>query len=235
MGKSNIQILVESGADAMDNMWAAKFYWPFDETVGAADLVWRIESFDIPEAKVKTYKKTFLGVEYTKTASGMDLSRDFTLTLTMDATYAIYNRFLTWQKAKIDANNGGSSNFTPYLGAIEIYALGQPFSAQDFNGGEYLDAEGNFGADLQSKSLVWKLYDVAINEVGSPKFKNSKTDGSPMTYTVKGTFGRFKSPFYDNSVPEPGLRSTTGVAGGADGPQQDNRPAITPPTLGIEE
>ena len=101
MGKSNIQILVESGADAQDNMWAAKFYWPFDETVGAADLVWRIEGFDIPEAKVKTYKKTFLGVEYTKTASGMDLSREFTLTLTMDATYAIYNRFLTWQKAKI--------------------------------------------------------------------------------------------------------------------------------------
>lgn len=199
--QTNIGVLVNSAADAMDNMFNMVVTWPWDGSKSDAQLAHRIEGFDIPEPSGDYYDVSWLGVTYKKPKAGQKLDRVWKITCALDATYEIYSLFEAWKKVVFDVNNGGVANTTPYLGAITITAIQGPFTAVDFTAST---AQNNSGLlednkNLEGRLIQWILKDVAVYKVGTPKFKNKAT-GDKLTYEVSGTFGRVFYPFDDQTV-----------------------------------
>lgn len=199
MAKTNIEELVNDTADAMSNMYDITVSWPWNNETTTAEVSYRCDGFKINTPEAYTYDVNYHGVSYKKYGGGVKLDRTFELKLRLDATYEIYAKWKTWNKVVVDANNGGSSNTTPYLGQITITAVQGPYTALDFSvsseDGSTLDGNTNFSG----RTIKWQLYDVAVMSVEEPSFENV-AQGKSLKYSVKGTYGRVNYPFFDQDI-----------------------------------
>lgn len=198
--QTNIATLVTSAADAQKNMFSAQFTWPWDGSKSDAQLAWRIKGFEIPSPKADSEQVPYLGVTYRKVKAGVILDRVWKIECRLDATYEIYSLFEAWKKVVADVNNGGTANTTPFLGTIVISAIQGPFTSVDFAGATSNNQSGllSDNDNLKGRLIQWTLKDVAVLDVGTPKFENTP-DGGALTYTVSGTFGRVLYPFDDQN------------------------------------
>ena len=201
-GYTPASVLMNCTGDAMDNIFDVLITWPWDSSSSVeAAASYRCSDFKVPEPKTKTYDVTWHGVAVKKVASGVDLSRELSLTFRLDANYALYNKFITWKKITSDVNTSGVANTASALGIIRVVAPGSEYNTQNWSVGSSTEstlllADGSSSTALNASMIYWTFNDCQAVEVGQPQFKNNAT-GTAMTYTVKFIFGDVAYPFYD--------------------------------------
>lgn len=208
VGWTPASVLVNATGDAMSNIFDILIDWPWDTGAGpsisstaSAEASYRADGFDVPQPKTDTYDVTWLGVKVKKVASGVNLERTFKLTFRLDANYALYQKFLSWQKLTTDVNTSGVSNTESALGRIQVVAPGAEYNSMSWSvPSTGTDRENLVSQRLGStKKLVWTFEDVQCINVGQPKFKNEQK-GNAMKYEVNFTFGDVEYPFYSTAT-----------------------------------
>lgn len=201
-GWTPASVLMNSTGDAMDNIFDISIFWPWDSQSDSTEVAasYRAEGFDIPEPKTKTHDVTWLGVTVKRVSSGVSLERTFDLNFRLDANYALYSKFVQWQKFVIDVNTSGVANTESALGKVTVTAPGAEYNAMSWTPATKAEAADNKlsvrGNNISK--LVWTFEDVAVVEVGTPKFKN-QGEGKVMMYKVKFTFGDASYPFFSST------------------------------------
>jgi|LAHS01.1.fsa_nt_gb hypothetical protein len=197
---SFIQALVNSGADAMKNMYDVYITLP-----GASEaqmLTVRAEGFKVPEMGTEPYEVKYHGTTYKKPKSEMTFDRQFELTFRMDAYYNLLGEFSQWHSMVVDAISGGVSNVAAALGKVKVCSLGSPFIASasnnDYGISKWRDSDTGTlkeNSDSGKESVVWRFYDVWVSKVAQPEFSTDSAEA--MKFTVTFQFGDCEFPYYN--------------------------------------
>ena len=207
VGWTPASVLVNSTGDAMDNIYDILIEWPWQGgssnggVISGAEAAasYRASGFKIPEPKTKTYDVSWRGTSVKKVASGIELSRIFTLTFRLDANYALYQKFVAWRKVTNDVNTGGVSNTESALGKIQVIAPGAEYNSMSWTPATEAVSEKNMLSHALKNvtNVVWTFEDVQCVNVGQPEYKNGAT-GNAMSYVCEFTFGDVNYPFYSD-------------------------------------
>lgn len=210
VGWTPASVLVNSTGDAMDNIFDIYIDWPWGTSgtngsisaASEAQVSYRAEGFTIPQPKTNTYKVTWNGITVHKVSSGVQLDRKFDITYRLDANYALYNKFIAWQKLTSDINTSGVANTASALGRVQVVAPGAEYNSLSWSTPDKASAEENL---MQSRLgsttlLAWTFEDVQCINVDAPKFKQGETGGK-ITYKVEFIFGDAAYPFYTPANP----------------------------------
>ena len=188
--------LVEGTADAMDNIFDVYIQWPWEESFDPDIAVsYRCKGFQPPESETPTHKVAWHGVEAEKYSSGVKMDRKMDVEFRLDATFALYNKFVAWAKIGHDVNTSGVANTGAY-GKFAFVTPGSEFNAQ---------ASWNAPGDgqklmltdaMQGQSFLYWNYDsVFVTKVSTPKYDN-KAEGKEQYFKVSFKFGDVGAPFF---------------------------------------
>lgn len=193
--------LVQSTGDVMSNIFDVLITFPWDTSNSAsAEVSYRCKAFNIPKPEKTTYSVTWHGITAQKVASGIKLDRKLDLEFRLDATWSLYNKFISWSKITGDVNTGGTANTASALGTIKLIVPGSEFNAeQSWNtpgtaGSDDLLLNGSKGMKNTSM-LYWNFSDVQCVNVDAPKFTN-EAEGKTQDYKVSFIFGDVTYPGY---------------------------------------
>lgn len=212
VGWTPASVLMNSTGDAMSNIFDIIVGWPWESPTlngatvlsnGEAAASYRAEGFDIPQPKTKTYNVSWHGIKVNKVASGVDLDRKVTLNYRLDANYALYQKWLAWQKLTQDLNTSGVANTASALGIIQVIAPGAEYNSLSWstpNGNQDDNFNMLTGRLAGTTNLVWTFEDTQVVNVSTPKFKNEE-GGNKMMYSVEFIFGDAAYPFLTAANP----------------------------------
>lgn len=186
-----IQALVNMGADAQKNMFDTwiKFPWDEEETIVST----RAEGFNIPKAETATDDRKYHGSSMKTPTSEITFERTFTLTFRLDASYALYQQFVSWHETTGDPVNGGVSNWMNATGTVKVKQLSGTYAATGV--GDYID--GTDYTITGDNNALWTFYDVWVGGVGQPSFSNDSS--GHITYEVTFYFADTDYPFYNSA------------------------------------
>lgn len=187
-----VKALVDMGADAQKNMYDVWIQFPWMN--GEDTLVsTRATGFTIPQAVVGSEERAYHGSKITTPTSEVTIDRKFDMTFRLDASYALYQQFITWHQTVADPVSGGVANWATATGIVKCKALSGTYAATGI--GEYTDAEG---AIVESDdNAQWTFYDVWVGEVAQPAFAND--GGGHIEYKVQFYCGDIDYPFYNSA------------------------------------
>jgi hypothetical protein len=197
---SAVQAMLASGADAQKNMFDVweTFPWnPNDEVV----LSTRAQNFEVKEANVGMDERKYHGTTVNVPKTSIEFERKFSLEFRLDASYSLYQQFITWHQTVADPVNGGVANWAAALGTVKVTALSGAYNGTS-TGDIYNAEDGSITGDANP---TWTFYDVWVSKVGQPQFKTA--GGDALTYAVSFKFGDCDYPFYN----------ATGITGTGDG------------------
>lgn len=193
--------LVQSTGDVMDNIFDVLITFPWETSNSAsAEVSYRCKAFNIPKPEKTTYAINWHGITAQKVASGIKMDRKLDLEFRLDATWSLYNKFISWSKITGDVNTGGTANTASALGTIKLVVPGSEFNAeQSWNtpgtaGPDDLLLNGSKGMKNTSM-LYWNFSDVQCVNVDTPKFANN-AEGKNQYYKVSFIFGDISYPGY---------------------------------------
>ena len=111
MGFNNsaVQAMLASGADAQQNMFDIWVTFPWnanDEVV----ISTRAQNFQIKEAAVGMDDRKYHGSSVKVPKTSIEFDRTFSLEFRLDASYSLYQQFITWHQTVADPVNGGVAN-----------------------------------------------------------------------------------------------------------------------------
>lgn len=188
---SAVQAMLASGADAQKNMfdvWVTFPWNPNDEVV----LSTRAQSFEVKEANVGMDERKYHGTTVNIPKTSIEFERKFSLEFRLDASYSLYQQFITWHQTVADPVNGGVANWANSTGKVRVQALTGTYAATSVN--TYIDTASTYAIANSTDNAEWTFYDVWVAKVGQPKFDGS--DGGALTYGVDFVFGDCDYPFY---------------------------------------
>lgn len=181
-----VAALVDSGADAMDNMYDLKIRFPWADA--PIVITTRIEGFDPPSSKSETYDKEYHGQKIPLPNTKATLDRKFEMTLTFDATYNLWGQFKTWKSSVDDEVAGGKANWPGLVGEVEVCAIAGAFIATN------MPEAINKLQNSSKEGIYWKYSNVYVTECENPKYKTK--GGDAMQYKVSFCyFGDDFAPF----------------------------------------
>lgn len=186
-----IQALVNRGADAMDNMYDISIQFPWAES--GSIVTTRVESFAVPDAANDGYDITYHGVTMKRPNAKQTFNREFELSFTLDAAYALYGEFVNWAMMVADPVNGGVANWAAALGTIKVTALSGAYNGTSTK--DIYDASN--GSITGDANPTWTFYDVWVSKVGQPTFNTG--GGDIIKYSVSFKFGDCDYPFYNGT------------------------------------
>lgn len=209
IAKGPASIMMEGTADAMDNIWDAYVDWPWggDDT-DAMEFSYRCQGFTPPQNPTKTYGVVWHGVEAQMIAAGSGMTRKFKLTYRLDATWNLYNKFVTWKKITNDSNTSGVANKAAALGNLFFAVPNTEYVSTSFpqpttkapsgtsimiGGGK--DGDGKI-LQQPKNCIVFGFADVQVVDVTPIKFQQSK-DGKAPSFDVEIVFGDYADSFND--------------------------------------
>ena len=186
-----IQALVNRGADAMNNMYDISIQFPWAEAGSAVTT--RVEGFQIPDAGNEGYDISYHGVTMKRPHSKQTFNREFELTFTLDAAYALYGEFVNWAMMVADPVNGGVANWAAALGTVKVTALSGAYNGTSTK--DIYNAEN--GSITGDANPSWTFYDVWVSKVAQPNFQTA--GGEAIQYAVSFKFGDCDYPFYNGT------------------------------------
>lgn len=196
-----IQALVESGGDAMNNIFDVIITFPAaiaaSENMQQQARVRLKGEVSIPEPATQTYEIGYHGVAINRPKTTMDLERKLTLTFRLDASYRLHQTFILWHNLVTDPNLGSFADSidSSAQGSIVIRQLAGEFMAPGANGMVgLLDTD----ASVKQDNVVtpeWSFKGVWVGKVSQPKFSAGK-DATEQDYTVDFYFDDIAYPFY---------------------------------------
>ena len=191
---SAIQAMLASGADAQKNMfdvWVTFPWMPDDEVV----LSTRAAEFAIKDAEVGEEERKYHGTSIKVPTTQITFDRSFELTFRLDASYSLYQNFVTWHQTVADPVNGGVANWATSTGKVRVQALTGTYAATSVN--TYVDTKTTYAIADSDDNAEWTFYDVWVKKVGQPQFG---ADGGALTYAVSFIFGDCDYPFYNGGA-----------------------------------
>lgn len=192
---SAIQAMLQSGADAQKNMFDAWITFPWDADTEVAISV-RCKDFSIKDAEVQMDERKYHGTSVSVPKTEITFDRKFDLSFRLDASYALYQQFITWHSTVADPVNGGVANWANSTGKVRVQALTGTYAATSIN--SYIDTKTTYAIADSDDNAEWTFYDVWVSKVGQPQF--SGDGGGAMEYTVSFVFGDCDYPFYNGGA-----------------------------------
>lgn len=201
-----IQELMASGADAMNNMFDVYINFPTvldsDGTKQNSARVRIKDSFQPPAPETGTYTISYHGVEITRPSTTMTLDRKLSLKFRLDAKYELYETFIKWHNYVTDPNLGSFADNVndSMLGTITVRQLAGEYLAPGTTGMAGLLGSAD---EVQQGNIVtpeWKFKGVWVSKVDTPSFTAGK-DGQNMEFGVEFYFDDIEYPFYTNNGP----------------------------------
>ena len=196
-----IQALVESGGDAMNNIFDVIITFPAaiaaSENMQQQARVRLKGEVSIPEPVFLFYEIGYPGVAISRPQPTMDLVRKLSLTFRLDASYRLPQTFILWHNLVTDPNLGSFADSidSSAQGSIVIRQLAGEFMAPGANG---MAGLLNTDASVKQDNIVtpeWSFKGVWVGKVSQPKFSAGK-DASEQDYTVDFYFDDIAYPFY---------------------------------------
>lgn len=191
---SAVQAMLASGADAQKNMYDVWVTFPWntnDEVV----LSTRSSSFEIKDAAIGTDERKYHGSTINVPKTQIEFERKFSLEFRLDASYSLYQQFITWHQTVADPVNGGVANWANSTGKVRVQALSGTYAATSVE--TYIETNSTYAIKDAEDNAEWTFYDVWVQKVGQPKFNGS--EGGALTYSVDFIFGDCDYPFYAGS------------------------------------
>lgn len=188
---SAVQAMLASGADAQKNMFDVWVTFPWDPNEEVV-LSTRAQNFEIKDAGVSMDERKYHGTTINVPKTSIDFERKFSLTFRLDASYSLYQQFITWHQTVADPVNGGVANWANSTGKVRVQALTGTYAATSVD--TYIDTASTYAISNSTDNAEWTFYDVWVAKVGQPKFDGS--DGGALDYTVDFVFGDCDYPFY---------------------------------------
>lgn len=190
-----IQALINSGADAFNNMYDVYITAP-GAAEAAEPMTVRASQFQIPEAAPDEYDVSYHGNKVTKPKPNQVFDRKFSLEFRMDAAYGLHDFFLQWQSYVVNPSTGGTANVAPALGTVKVRALTTPFIASGSTQNSILEKTSEEDGRITKEERQWTFEDVWVAKVGQPTYS---TEGSDVVkFTVEFRFGNCDYPGYVN-------------------------------------
>lgn len=187
-----IQALVNSGADAFNNMYDVVITAPGAAEPGQTMTV-RASGFQVPDAATDEYEISYHGNKISKPKPNQVFDRKFSLEFRMDAAFSIHDFFLKWESYVVNPTTGGVANVAPALGKVVVRTINTPFVASGSTN-SIIDYTGDDGTISQNKTREWTFEDVWVQKVGQPQFT---TEGSDvLKFTVDFRCGNVGYPGY---------------------------------------
>ena len=200
-GNVAVKALMDSGADAMSNMY--EVYLTFPGSAEAQILTVRAEGFKIPEAETATYDKKYHGHGIKAFKTEVNYERKFDMTFRMDAAYNLHESFEKWHAYSGNHVTGGVSNVAGATGKVVVRALNSTYVATDDSNYGVLAKMESYESSNPAGSLktdaslqTWTFDDVAVTKVGQPEFKTDSADA--LKFTVSFIFGQTDYPGYND-------------------------------------
>lgn len=187
MADTYISTLIQSGADAMKNLYEVSFTLPtalsnqYSNEVPYMKI--RTAGFDPPAASLATYENHYKTISVTVPSSKITLDRSFTLTIRVDAYYKVYKMLKAWEALKMKAYDGLAVNtFDPAnCGTVTVKALSKPMDAT------------MTGSDFKTGDTInWTYQDVWIQSITGLSYSHNSSE--PNTVSVKFIFGNYTEP-----------------------------------------
>lgn len=191
---SAVQAMLSSGADAQQNMfdiWVV-FPWSNNEEVAIST---RAQNFQIKEVSVGMDDRKYHGSSIKVPKSSIEFERTFSLEFRLDASYSLFQQFITWHQTVADPVNGGVANWANSTGKVIVRALTGTYAATSV--GTYIDTKSTYAIANSDDNAQWTFYDVWVSKVTQPNFNGE--DGGALKYTVDFAFGDCDYPFYAGS------------------------------------
>ena len=183
MARNNkfIEALINSGADAFDNMYDIYIVPPGGEKTV---MTVRATGFDVPDASVGEYEKEYHGTKMKFPKPQTEFNREFTIEFRYDAAYNLHDFFLQWQSAVVNPKTGGVANVAAYMGSVIVRTIDTMYVAtKDGDNSLTKSYTDDTGEIKESDTREWRFDDVWVKKVGQPKFKTK--GGEVMTFTVE--------------------------------------------------
>lgn len=197
MANKAIQALVNSGADAMSNMYEVYIKFPGSKDGANEVMTVRADGFKIPDVAVETYPIEYHGQKIDRPKTVVTIDRHFDLTFRLDAAYQIHQAFLEWQSLAGNPVTGGVSNRATDFGEVKVVALKGGYLALEDD--IYLSNTGDKGeikAGASEEAIrPWTFKDVWVSKVTEPEFKTE--GGDKITFQVTFNFGECDYPGYN--------------------------------------
>lgn len=197
-----VQELMNSGADAMNNIFDVLITFPTGlDSDGSFQQKARVRlkgDWNPPEPETGTYDIEYHGVAITRPKTTMTLDRKFELTFRLDASYELYNRFISWHNYATDPNTGSFADTITEdaMGSIVVRQLAGSFMAPGSNG--MIGLLDNETTAVKKDSVItpeWGFKGVWVSKVSQPKFHAGK-EAAEQDYTVSFIFDDISYPFY---------------------------------------
>lgn len=209
IAKGPASIIMEGTADAMDNIWDAYVVWPWsnsaDQDKDAMEFSYRCKGFKPPANPTFTYEVFWHGVGVKMISAGSGMNREMELQFRLDATWNLYNKFITWKKITNDSNTSGVANKAAALGKFFFAVPNTEYVSTSFENpgtdgskAKLMIGDGSSEGKLQNpQNCVWYgLSDVQVIDVSPISFQQKKQGNAPE-FTVKVIFGDYADSFYD--------------------------------------
>lgn len=188
---SAVQAMLASGADAQKNMFDVWVTFPWDPNEEVV-LSTRAQNFEIKDAGVGMDERKYHGTTINVPKTSIEFERKFSLTFRLDASYSLYQQFITWHQTVADPVNGGVANWANSTGKVRVQALTGTYAATSVD--TYIDTASTYAISNSTDNAEWTFYDVWVAKVGQPKFDGG--DGGALDYAVDFVFGDCDYPFY---------------------------------------
>lgn len=227
IAKGPASIIMEGTADAMDNIWDAYIQWPWanDSLDDTLETSYRCQGFQPPADPTQTYEVFYHGIPVKMIASGSGMTRELSVQYRCDATWNLYNKFVTWKRITSDSNTSGVANKAALLGKLYFVVPGTEFVSTSFtkpttNTDEKTlkigsGGDGATGLAKLSNCVVYGYKSVQVIDVSKPTLKQAKT-GTAFTFTVKFIFGDTADSFYEQIGDGSDSGSGSGGSGGGE-------------------
>lgn len=182
--------LISSGPDAFNNLWDVVITPPTNGGVLPSSYSIRIDGFDVPEPKIKTYPKSYKGVTINVPGSDIDLDRSFTMTFRGDSVYKLFGELQKWKELTFSGYKEGEVKYGSSLGGPNNRTAEGTISVTAYksDGTNPLSIIGGSSPVTTASGVTWQFDNVVCVESGQPKL--TRGDGQPISFTARFLFGK---------------------------------------------
>lgn len=194
---SNIDILVNAGPDAFNNLFDVKITFP-SEILSPEDIQMvnnfsvRTQGFTPPSATMVEYDIRYKAIKLKRFAPKINMDRKLSLNLRLDAAWKCYDLLKAWKKLYFDESLSqlyfyrmlNSLTDTRYHGKIELFAYKTTDSLQDV-----VDVN-NLNPNISGPK--WTFENVVCQNVSEPAFVRDSANA--LELKVDFLFGRYIPP-----------------------------------------
>ena len=116
-----------------------------------------MDGFEIKESSIDTDDRKYHGTTIKVPKTTLNFDRTFSLKLRLDASYALYQQFVTWHETVADPVSGGVANWANSTGKVRVEALTGTYAATSVD--QYTD-KNTYTIAHSDDNAQWTFYDV---------------------------------------------------------------------------